>query len=93
MELSIAFGLIYAIISTANYLIQIITVIPSLKNYQLDGLEILVAGNSNSIFYALMGSYLFLCISSFFIAFVFHKEKEQKAIRLLFFGAGLAGPI
>lgn len=44
MELSIAFGLIYAIISTANYLIQIITVIPSLKNYQLDGLELLFFG-------------------------------------------------
>lgn len=44
MELSIAFGLIYAIISTANYLIQIITVIPSLKNYQLDGLEFLFFG-------------------------------------------------
>lgn len=44
MELSITFGLIYAIISTANYLIQIITVIPSLKNYQLDGLELLFFG-------------------------------------------------
>lgn len=92
-HLSIAFGLIYAIISTTNYLIQIITVMPSLKNNQLEGLEIFVAGNSNSIFYALMGSYLFLCISSFFIALIFNKDKEQKAIRMLFFGAGLAGPI
>jgi hypothetical protein len=43
-HLSIAFGLMYAIISVANYLIQIIAVIPSIEEQYLNGLDILVAG-------------------------------------------------
>lgn len=93
-HLAIAFGLMYAIISTLNYLIQIITVIPSMENNQIDGLAAVVAGNSRSIFYALMASYLFMCISSLFIAFIFNnKDKEQKVIRIFFMGAGIAGPL
>jgi len=61
-HLSIAFGLMYAIISVANYLIQIITVIPGIENHYLDGLEILAAGNPNSVFFALMASYFFMFI-------------------------------
>lgn len=92
-HLAIAFGLIYAVISTLNYLIQIITVMPSITNMQLNGLDLFVAGNPNSIFFALMASYFFMCISSLFIAFVFSKEKPQRWIRLLFMGAGLSGPL
>lgn len=93
-HLSIAFALMYAIISTLNYLIQIITVIPSMENNQSDGLSIFVAGNSKSIFYALMASYFFMCISSLFIAFIFNnKDKDQKVIRIFFMSAGIAGPL
>lgn len=92
-HLAIVFGLIYATISTMNYLIQIITVMPSITNMQLSGLEIFVAGYPNSIFFALMASYFFMCISSLFIAFVFNKEKTQRGIRILFIGTGLSGPL
>lgn len=93
-HLSIIFGVMYAAISSLNYMIQIITVIPSIVQNQTTGLEAFVAGNSNSIFYALMASYFFMCISALFISFVFsYKDKEQKIIRILFMGTGISGPL
>lgn len=73
-HLAMNFGLIYIAISMANYFIQLITVMPSIMNGSLGGLEKLVAGYPNSIFYALMGSYFFMCISLFFEGLVFHKQ-------------------
>lgn len=93
-HLSIVFGLMYATISSLNYLIQIITVIPSLLNSQPNGLEAFVAGNSKSIFYALMASYFFMCISALFIALIFNNnDNSNKAISILFMGAGISGPL
>jgi len=92
-HLSIAFGLMYAIISVANYLIQIITVIPSIEKQYLNGLDLLVAGYPNSIFYALMASYFFMCVSALFVSFVFNNEKGQKSIKILFLGSVCSIPI
>lgn len=91
-HLSIAFGLMYAVISTANYFIQIITVIPSIESKNLNGLEVFVAGYPNSIFYALMASYFFMCISTLFAGFVFNNEKGQREIKWLFIIAILTIP-
>jgi len=92
-HLSIAFGLMYAIISVANYLIQIITVIPSIKQQYLTELDILVAGYPNSIFFALMASYFFMCVSALFVSLVFNNEKGQKSIKILFLGSVCSVPI
>jgi hypothetical protein len=92
-HLSIAFGLMYAIISVANYLIQIITVMPSIQNHYLDGLDILVAGYPNSIFFALMASYFFMCVSALFVSLVFSNEKGQKSIKILFLSSVCSIPI
>lgn len=46
----------------------------------LNGLEMLVPGYPNSIFFALMGSYFFMCISLFFEGLLFKNE-----IRLFLF--------
>jgi len=92
-HLSIAFGLMYAIISVANYLIQIITVIPSIEKQYLNGLDLLVAGYPNSIFFALMASYFFMCVSAFFVSLVFNNEKGQKSIKILFLGSVCSIPI
>jgi len=92
-HLSIAFGLMYAIISVANYLIQIITVIPSIEKQYLNGLDILVAGYPNSIFFALMASYFFMCVSALFVSLVFNNEKGQKSIKILFLGSVCSIPI
>jgi hypothetical protein len=92
-HLSIAFGLMYSIISVANYLIQIITVIPSIENQNLNGLDILVAGFPNSIFFALMASYFFMCVSALFVSFVFNNEKGQKSIKILFLSSVCSIPI
>jgi len=92
-HLSIVFGLMYAIISVANYLIQIITVIPSIKNNYLNGLDIFVAGYPNSIFFALMASYFFMCLSALFVSLVFNNEKGQKSIKILFLSSVCSIPI
>ena len=92
-HLSIVFGLMYAVISTANYFIQIITVIPGIESKNLNGLEIFAAGNPNSIFYALMASYFFMCISTLFAGFVFDNKKGQLEIKWLFIIAILVIPV
>ena len=76
-QLALSFGLLYAGISIANYLIQLVTVIPSIQNGMLEGLALFVSGYSNSIFYALMASYFLMCISLFFVAFVFSKNEKK----------------
>ena len=76
-HLAMNFGLVYITISMANYFIQLITVMPSVMNGSLNGLDKLVSGSPNSIFFALMGSYFFMCISLFFEGLLF-----QKSIRL-----------
>ncbi len=90
-HLGIVFSLVYVIISTTNYLIQIITVAPSLLNKELDGLVMFVPGYSSSIFYALMGSYLYMTIAAFFMSAVFNGDKLGNAIKWLFICVGLSG--
>ncbi len=93
-QLALSFGLLYAGISIANYLIQLVTVIPSIQNGMTEGLTLLVSGYSNSIFYALMASYFLMCISLFFAAFIFSKEdKNYKWVRRLFVCSALAIPL
>ena len=93
-QLAISFGLLYSGISIANYMIQLVTVIPSIQNGEFEGLTLLVSGYPNSIFFALMASYFLMCISLLFVAFVFSKEeKSQKRIRRLFQCAAMAIPL
>lgn len=93
-QLALSFGLLYSGISIANYLIQLITVIPSIQSGEIDGLTLFVSGYSNSIFYALMASYFLMCISLFFAAFIFQKnDKKYKWVRRLFLITGLAIPL
>lgn len=92
-QLALSFGLLYAGISIANYLIQLITVIPSVQNGTTEGLTLFVSGYSNSIFYALMASYFLMCISLLFAAFVFDRHKKhEKSVRRLFVCSALAIP-
>ncbi len=92
-QLALSFGLLYSGISIANYLIQLVTVIPSVQNGITEGLGLLVSGYSNSVFFALMASYFLMCISLFFSAFVFEKSKRYKWVRSLFACSALAIPL
>lgn len=83
-HLAMNFGLVYISISLANYLIQLITVMPSIVSDSLIGLEKLVSGYPNSVFFALMGSYFFMCISLFFEGILF-----RNGIRLSLFIASI----
>lgn len=90
-HLGIVFSLVYVIISTANYLIQSVAIVPSLVNQELDGITIFAPGYPNSIFFALMGSYIFMTIAAFFMSAVFSGGRLETAIRWSFFGVGLSG--
>lgn len=93
-QLALSFGLLYSGISIANYLIQLVTVIPSVQNGITEGLVFLVSGYSNSVFFALMASYFLMCISLFFSAFVFEREsKRYKWVHSLFACSVLAVPL
>ena len=93
-QLAISFGLLYAGISIANYLIQLITVIPSIQNNNTEGIALLVSGYPNSVFYALMASYFLMCLSLLFASYTYEKEnKAQKWVRRLFQCAALAIPL
>jgi len=90
-HLGIVFSLVYATISTANYLVQLLSITPSLLNNELDGVTIFVPGYSNSIFYALMGSYLYMTIAAFFMSALFSGGRLERAIKWSFVGVGLSG--
>lgn len=92
-HLAIAFGIMYATICSANYFIQLVTVAPSINAGELEGLGMLAAGYSNSIFFALMASYFFMCLSTFFLAEAFEKEKENRVIRFSLKATGLTIPL
>lgn len=83
-HLAMNFGLIYIAISLANYLIQLITVVPSVVSGSLNGLEKMVSGNPNSVFFALMGSYFFMCISLFLESLLY-----KRRIRLFLYIASI----
>lgn len=83
-HLAMNFGIVYSTISITNYFIQLISIMPSVMNKNINGLDIWVSGYPNSIFFALMASYFLMCLSLFFTAFVF----EDKRIRFwLFLGS------
>lgn len=81
-HLAMNFGIVYATISLSNYFIQLISIMPSVLAKKLEGLDILVSGNPNSIFFALMASYFLMCISYFFTSLVFANQKIRFWLQL-----------
>ena len=89
-HLGIAFTLIYAVMASINYILQLTVVRLSIVNKETDGLAMFVMGNSHSIFWALASTYVFMNLAMLFAAPIFHDGRLERWIRWLFIANGLS---
>jgi len=87
-HLGIAFALVYAVMASINYIVQLTVVRLSILNKETDGLAMFVMGNSHSIFWALASAYAFMNLAMLFAAPVFDGGRLERSIRRLFFANG-----
>ena len=89
-HLGIAFTLIYAVMASINYILQLTVVRLSIVNKETDGLAMFVMGNSHSIFWALASTYVFMNLAMLFAAPIFYGGRLERWIRWLFIANGLS---
>lgn len=89
-HLGIAFALIYAVMASTNYIMQLTVVRLSILNKEIDGLAMFVMGNSHSIFWALASAYVFMNLAMLFVAPVFRVGRLEHWIRWLFIANGVS---
>lgn len=87
-ELGLAFALIYAVMATINYLVQLTAVRLSILSGETDGLAMFVMGNPHSLFWVLASCYVFMNLAMLFAAPVFDGGKLEQWIRWLFYANG-----
>lgn len=87
-HLGIAFTLIYAVMASINYIVQLTVVRLSILNRETDGLAMFVMGNSHSIFWALASAYIFMNLAMLFAAPIFTGGRLERSIRWLFIANG-----
>jgi len=87
-QLGIAFALIYAVMASINYILQLTVVRLSIVNKETDGLAMFVMGNPHSIFWALASAYIFMNLAMLFVAPVFYGGRLERWIRWLFIANG-----
>lgn len=83
-HLGLAFTLIYAVMASINYIIQLTAVRASLVAGETDGLAMFVNGNPHSIFWSLASAYAFMNVAMLFVAPVFSGGRLERWIRWLF---------
>lgn len=91
--LGLAFAGVYAVLASANYLIQFIVVRPALLSGQTEGLALFVMGNPRSLFTALANSYAYMSLSMLFAAWVFGQGRRERWVRWIFVVVGATAPI
>jgi hypothetical protein len=87
-HLGIAFTLIYAVMASINYIMQLTVVRLSIVNKETDGLAMFVMGNPHSIFWALANAYVFMNLAMLFVAPIFHGGRLERWTRWLFLANG-----
>jgi len=87
-HLGIAFALIYAVMASINYILQLTVVRLGIVNRETDGLAMFVMGNPHSIFWALTSAYVFMNLAMLFVAPVFYGGRLERWIRWLFIANG-----
>ena len=88
----LAFTIIYTVMATINYLIQLVVVRFSILSGQTQGLGLLVMGYPYSIFKALANAYAYQSVALFFVAWAFSSGRLENWIRRLFVVVGLTAP-
>jgi len=83
---AICFSVLFALLVSTHYFVQLSAVRLSILKGQLQGLEQIVQGNPLSAFSAMnmLGWTLFLGLTSLFIAPIFSGGKLEKSLRVLF---------
>lgn len=90
--LGLAFSIVYAVIISINYYIQLFVVRLNLINGDLNGLSLWALPNLHSIFFAFESlGYCFLGLATFFAAVVFTGGKLENWIKVLFITNGVFG--
>jgi len=90
--ISLAFTIIYAVMATINYLIQLVVVRFSILSDQTQGLSLFAMGNPYSVFRALANSYAYQSIALLFVAWAFSGDRLENWIRRIFVVVGLIAP-
>lgn len=91
--LGLVFSLVYAVMATIDYLIQLLTVRVSLVQGETEGLGLFAHTNTHSIFWALAISYAYMSLALLFAAWVFGADRLEQRIRWLFVAAGVTAPL
>lgn len=91
--LGLSFTLLYTVMATINYLVQLVTVRISLISSETEGLGLFVMGNQHSVFWALANSYAYMSLAMLFAAWVFGSSRLERWIRWLFAIVGITAPI
>jgi len=87
-QLGLAFAIVYVVMASINYIVQLTIVRLSILNKETDGLAMFVMGNPHSIFWALASAYVFMNLAMLFAAPVFEGGKLERWIRWLFLANG-----
>ena len=87
-HLGITFTLVYAVMASVNYILQLTGVRLSILSNETDGLAMFVMGNSHSLFWTLASAYAFMNLAMLFDAPVFEGGRLERSIRWLFFANG-----
>lgn len=91
--LGLAFTLIYVVMASINYLIQLIAVGPALSRGETEGLALWAGDNFHSIFWALANSYSYMSVGMFFTAWAFGEGRLERRIRRIFMIVGATAPL
>ncbi len=92
-QLGLSFAIVYAVMASINYIVQLTVVRLSILNQETDGLAMFAMGNPHSIFWALASAYVFMNLAMLFAAPVFEGGKLERWIRWLFLANGASAVI
>ena len=89
----LAISIVYAVMASSNYFIQLVAVRPNLLSGETDGLALFVAANPNSIFWALANAYPVQSFALLLTAWVFDGGRRERWIRWIFIAVGATVPV
>lgn len=89
----LAFAIIYAVMATVNYLVQLVVVRFSILSGQTQGLSLFAMDYPYSVFKALANSYAYQSVALFFVAWAFSGGRLENWVRRLFVVVGLTAPL
>jgi hypothetical protein len=83
--IALSFGIVYAVMASINYNIQVVAVRQSLAAGETSGIAMFIPDNPHSVFTALANSYVYMALSMAVVGFVFENNGLQRWIRWIFF--------